>query len=879
MRLISILILVGIWQMSFGQKPILDTSCLNTWPEVGNGKISNNGKYVSYSISFNDLSLNTLIVKTQNGSWERQLRQINNIEFSNDSKLAIYKVNTINKVGIIRLGTDYTEFIDSIKAYNLTEHKLVYLEDSYSPKLHIRELSNEKELVIDNVKNYVLGSRKIELILTRQLPNDSVRIEIYNLKTNKSKILWEGLSLKNILFDETNHKIAFSTEVNKKLIIWYYESSFKQAQLLLDSNISKLGENIIISGLRAFSQDGNGLFFTIQNNQHSANSIRKKINPIQLEIWGYNDWELITNNTPYSGISKNYLSFINLRDKSLIKIEDDTSKLFNHGNEFGIIEVRCSQTQPKFDWMEKFKSNYYFLDFHTGKKEHLDYKTPMLSDLGKYLLYFDLSDHNLYLRDIKTGQRNKITNQLLQSSILKPYYDDYIRVNPLPMIETRWLDNDNILLIHDQFDIWQIDPTGIKEPINLTNSYGSKNKIRFDLFRNRNLELKNGDKVMISAFNRLNKENGFYEITLGKSADPKKLVMAPYLFYSPYEISDNGEFPLKAEDCNLWLIKRMDADEFPNYFVTTDFAHFIPISNIHPEHSYNWLKTELYDFSDDNGKNVQGILYKPEDFNPNHKYPIIFYYYEKLSNNLHVFQPPSASNGPINIPWFVSHGYLVFTPDIHYKIGHPGESALNSVINAAKTMSKKPFVDSTKMAIQGHSFGGFETNYIVSHTNVFSAACSAAGVSDMVSEFGTVNRDGFLSQESVEVGQYRLGVSLWEDPKAYIENSAVFQLNNVNTPLLIVHTSDDVAVNLSQAVELFTGLRRLKKKAWLIIYHNENHIIWNRLAAIDYTIRVEQFFDYYLKNKKPPIWMTEGIPQKLTGVTECIEIDNSNKIP
>lgn len=281
----------------------------------------------------------------------------------------------------------------------------------------------------------------------------------------------------------------------------------------------------------------------------------------------------------------------------------------------------------------------------------------------------------------------------------------------------------------------------------------------------------------------------------------------------------------------------------------------------------------------ESGNYSQGILYKPEDFSPQKKYPLIFYYYERLSDNLNVYINPSASTGPMNIAWFVSHGFLVFTPDIYYKIGYTGESAYRSVVSAADFLSKMPFVDEKKMGIQGHSFGGYETNYIVTHTNIFAAACAAAGVTDFVSAYGQLS-GGISRQYLYEVGQSRIAGTLWEKTDSYIRNSPVFYANRVNTPILLMYNKEDPAVPFSQGIEFFTALRRLNKRVWLLQYDGEGHRMEeNGQAAQDYNIRLTQFFDHFLKNVLAPKWMTKGLPAKMKGIDNGLELDTIRTMP
>jgi len=325
-------------------------------------------------------------------------------------------------------------------------------------------------------------------------------------------------------------------------------------------------------------------------------------------------------------------------------------------------------------------------------------------------------------------------------------------------------------------------------------------------------------------------------------------------------------------------VRQAEASRSPNFFITGDFKTFRPVSNVYPEKDWNWLTSELYNWKGLRDEELQGVLYKPENFDSQKKYPVIFYYYERGSQNLHNYLPPGLCVGPINIPWFVSHGYLVFVPDIHYRPGHTGESALSAVESAARMMAQKPSVDAARMGIQGHSFGAIQTNYIVTHSTLFAAACSASGQSDFISAYGSVDLNGRTKMNWYENGQNRIGASLAERPDLYIENSAILSVGKVTTPLLLMHTTEDNICLLSQAIELFVGLRRQGKKAWMLLYDQESHTLYKEEDIKDYHIRIGQFFDHYLKGEPAPLWMTTPGAVKTT-VDGGLQPDKKNITP
>ena len=203
----------------------------------------------------------------------------------------------------------------------------------------------------------------------------------------------------------------------------------------------------------------------------------------------------------------------------------------------------------------------------------------------------------------------------------------------------------------------------------------------------------------------------------------------------------------------------------------------------------------------------------------------------------------------------------MFDPNIYYKTGEPGQSAYNSVVSAARYLSTMPWVDSTKMGIQGQSWGGYQVAYLVTRTNMFRAAGAGAPVANMTSAYGGIRwGSGMNRQFQYEKTQSRIGATLWQRPDLYIKNSPLFSADKVQTPLLIMHNDADGAVPWYQGIELFTALKRLDKKVWLLQYNGEDHNLVERRNRKDLSVRLSQFFDYYLKGAKPAKWMTEGLP-------------------
>jgi dipeptidyl aminopeptidase/acylaminoacyl peptidase len=512
----------------------------------------------------------------------------------------------------------------------------------------------------------------------------------------------------------------------------------------------------------------------------------------QVRIWHYNDYYLPTQQS----IVRNKQMVIDLLQRKTLQLDSTGIEICDYGNKYVLAQNILNYSE--YYWNKSNISTIYLINMQNGERIKIRQNKDVpvihakLSPEEKYITWYE---DQYYCYEIATAITRKI---------------------PAAQELVQWLAGDSALLIYDTHDTWQVDPSAEKAAVNLTKS-----------------PPKVISRIIVpgftTIFNTRNKYNN----------------AEPYLYYFPQYPLDAFK-PLKARDTNIYLVQRMSDTASPNLFITGDLKSFIRITHFEPEKSYNWMQATLV-------KN--GILYKPENFNPDKKYPLIFHYYEKSSDQLFLFRRPSLSVGNLDIAWYVSNGYLVFIPDINTIKGHPGKST-RSVIRAARYFRRMPWVDKKRLGLQGHSFGAYLTNYLITHSSLFAAAQESAGPVDFISGYGAIKKQtGNTMQYLYERGQNNMGTTPWKRPRRYIKNSPVFSINRVTTPLLILHNEEDNAVPVAQGIELFTALRRLQKPVWLLQYDREAHILINEHNQLDFSQHQQQFFDHYLKGKPAPGWM------------------------
>jgi len=410
------------------------------------------------------------------------------------------------------------------------------------------------------------------------------------------------------------------------------------------------------------------------------------------------------------------------------------------------------------------------------------------------------------------------------------------------------------VLLYDRHDIWRIAPDG-SEAKNITAGFGRKQNLRLRYARvetdPRERWIDPARPLLVHAENLKTWETGFFRAAL-EGGDPKQLVMAPK-YFTP---------PVKAKDADLYLLTAQTFAEFPD-LATTDgnFKELRKVSNANPQQAQIlWGTSEVVSFKNTDGVSLTAALYKPEGFDARKKYPMLVYIYEKLTDRVNRFVDPRPSHS-INISYYVSNGYLVLTPDIVYTTGYPGQSALKCVLPAIQAVVDRGIVDENAIGIQGHSWGGYQIAYMVTQTKRFRAVAAGAPVADMISAYDGIRwGTGLPRQFQYERTQSRIGGSIWQYPTRFIENSPIFWADRVETPVMLLHNDGDDAVPWYQGVEFYLALRRLGKEVYLFVYNGEPHGLRRRPNQKDYTIRLQQYFDHYLKGAPAPDWMTKGVP-------------------
>ena len=898
------------------QKRAMTIDDLKQWKRISNKDISSNGQYVIYTLYANDKSIDGKLVLFDDKTKTKKIfNRAYNASLAYDNNFLIYKIkpqaDTLRKkrlakvkknklpkdsLAIYFFEKDSILKVAKIKSYYLPKKNsdyFAYLYDYEAPKDtskkdSLQQLAEKKKkkykqkgarLAIVNahnlMTNYFDNVSKINIsekgerfvfMINKKDSIDTCSVYMFDTKLNiANRIFYRAGHIANINIDKSANQIAFSFSADtckaKKYQLLYYSLKKGKTIILLDtiSNFFKKGIGLVDYSPIYFSDAGNRLYFgTTKFPEKQQKDTLLENEKVHLDIWSWTD-KLIQpqqKNQLKNKQKETFISYFDIPTKKFILLEDSLVKVHTPRKTEPLYYLGKANLPylEMISWNIDNYVDYYLINAKTAERKLLASKkqwATYISPSGLYTLIWDYKKEQWLLADNKTAKIKIITADVPDIFV----YDKH----DMPSLRgsqgmVGWSYNERYVYINSKYDIWQFDTQCKAAPVNLTKGEGRKKKIeyRFQRLDWESVYLPK-EQWMLHTFNTQTMAEGFDLLSL-KTKNKKILIQKDKAFYPP----------IKAEKSNKIIWANSTFSEYPNLKISTlNFKNPHTISDANPQQkNILWGSVKLHYWTDFDGDSLCGLLCLPENFDPQKKYPVLIYFYEKYSQRLHRYWSPRPSHSTINFPFFTSNDYIVFIPDISYKYdGLPGKSAYNAVVSGAKSIAQFPFVDKTKMALQGQSWGGYQVAYLITQTNMFACAMAGAPVSNMTSAYGGVRWESGMSRMfQYEHTQSRIGGTLWERRDKYIENSPIFFADRVETPLLIMHNDNDGAVPWYQGIEYFMALRRLHKPVWMLVYNGESHNLRKWPSRVDLSIRMFSFFNYYLKGAKEPEWMQKGLP-------------------
>jgi len=872
------------------------------------------GKYL-WSVSKDSLS-STLTVRSTSNTWKTKISWKGGKgvpKFSTDEHYITYDIN--DSLYIWKLGTTDKYVLPGVSVFKEVtsdaQELIAYKLKSEPGDLELYNVVTDEKHLYKNVRDFSFSDNGHILLLTIiSPPENQMFIDWVEIKTGVIQRVWypedhPGYNgqVFNCILNGPGNQMAFMIQEkgSGKNSIWCFQKGMKTAELLADDHTPGIDSGLFITDKPlSFSASGTKVFFALKERPLTP---RNK-NFIKLDVWSYLDPRpqplQLKDAYPHSYTAVSAAGYgrvlrLERPNEQLIRpnraVENDDYVLVCHFNDDVIDYAEVGgpgnelYTMGSYNWNKELECSVYLMSLRDGKRIELSlsakcysgyYPYYRFSPSGKYVLYYKPDSKNYYSYNIANGTTSNLTKAvktLWEKAEPEAPAREYWAVRGI----AAWLSDGSDALIYDHYgDLWKVDLSGRRDPIDITSGYAKKNAKTAHSWGLANISGLsspniNGDIVYLYAENSRSNCLNYYREKLDDAhpRSPELLLDA-----SSYRYSDFWVNPAN----NLFLFRRESYTDPLDYFLTKDFRYPPQAVTSGNTIKKEGIRTETIQWKTFDGTPCFGVLYYPEHFDSRKKYPVIFDYYEQFSfllvnqfsARLHRDKPALA------VDYCTSQDYFFFVPDIHYKIGDVGQSVYNSLVSAANCLSKKPYIDHRHMGVQGHSFGGYETNLLIGKTKIFAAACSGSGMTDMISLYGTDDGDpqGYSEPAGIETGQNRVGVTIWDRPDLYLKNSPVFYADRVTTPLLMGVGKQDLRVPPNQSIEFFSAMRRLGKKVWLLSYDDADHGLTD-----DWEIRAMQFFDHYLKSKPAPIWMTRGIPAKMKGLTLGLAYDTTIKTP
>lgn len=905
----------------FAQKKVIDHTVYDDWKTLKNHMISNNGDFVSYEITPHRGDGFLYIYNVQSATLD-SFPRAKGASFSGNSDYIAFTItpgfDTLrtceleefekkdwpkDSLGVYILATGELTKYERVSGFQVNDESNWMTFMSYDNELTHPVKAKKKcrlfgrrrteppakskghlltifDPVADNtrevkdVKSYQMSkySKYVAYITHKKKKKDSVHLHVLS---SGSWDLWEDdikfSSLQKMAFNQQEDKLVFaaSNDTNEIKTFGIY---LIDLNLQVKTMIASEGDDFLPEGHSAsvnyypvFTRKGDQLYFggALKPEQEPEDTLVPS-EKVKLDLWHHADQRL----QPEQLLDLQYdkkktsLYLFDIASASAVRLSDDTLSVRRVTNKYAkyVLGTSNERYAHTYNWAIPYPEDHYKVSLETGERTLIREGNTFggrLSPTGDYYTYFNSNENNHFAIHLPTNEETCITCDI--DNVI--WVDD---VNGMPMDAyphgiIGWMKGEDKVLVQSEHDVWAYD-FSTKEVSSITQEIGSKEDLEL---RPRRWQYDSVyvsfDNMYITGFDRKTKGNHYFSvIDHGDHTDIQEM--------ANYDARVSGI--VQSEDKSQMILKKMTAVEYPDLHLAESFKATKRISNTNPQQEeYNWVDVELVSWTSYDSIELEGLLYKPENYDPNKEYPLMVYFYELYSDRLHQHYIPKPTASIIYATEYASAGYLVFMPDIRYKEGHPAQSAYDCIMSGTdKILELYPNVDSTRMALQGQSWGGYQTAQLVTMTTRYKAAMAGAPVTNMFSAYGGIRwGSGLNRQFQYEKTQSRIGYTIWEKPELYVENSPQFHLPNVETPLMIMHNDGDGAVPWYQGIELFTGLKRLGKTTWLLNYNDEEHNLMRNANRIDLSIRMRQFFDHYLQGKEAPEWLTDGIPATVKG--------------
>ncbi|MBZ5729056.1 MAG: prolyl oligopeptidase family serine peptidase [Acidobacteriia bacterium] len=887
-----------VWgALSFAQpKPAITPADYGKWETLGPGTLSPDGKWLAHAIRRADGTFELRVSPTAGGKTKTAAFGTN-AAFSADSRWVAYAIGVSDaeeqklkkakkpvqlKMGVMDLGSDAVSSVDDIDSFAFSDRACYLAFHRYPPApknppapdappaepvgaaLTVRDLPSGADTTFGNVTGFAWQDKGTHLAMTIGVEGRAGNaLQLFDPAHAELKVLDSGPALFTALAWRKDSSDLAALRSKKDPA---YEGESYTALAWKNLGEKRVGEvaapqRIVATRTPQWSEDGAMVYIGLAAWDKKIEAKKSDEEPSNVEVWHARDFNVI---------SEQKLRLARDRDRNTLAAWSvETGRIAPLGANYketvqlprtGQRAIAIDETPYEADGMfGRHFADVYKVDLASGERAKVATRiVPPVwpSPGGKYMLNFKDGEFQVY--DLESGATRNVSGAAGVSFIDREY--DYPVKSKPSWGVAGWTRNDASVIVYDEFDLWELFPDGAK-PRRLTDGAAEQVRHRY---------------VNVDAAQAGRGGRG------GRGGDEEGIDLS-----KPFYLSVNGIWTKRSGyarladgkvDRAVWLdrsvsrlVKAKDADALayvaeafdasPNYFAAgADLKNPRQVSDTNPfAAQYAWGRGELIDYQNPRGERLQGALFYPANYEKGKQYPLIVHIYERESNFLHRYFPPSERSPYSESAW-TARGYFVLMPDIVFRARDPGMSVLECVTAATKKAISSGMIDARRVGLVGHSWGGFGTVFVMTQTDLFAAGVAGGPLTNLVSSYGEIYwNSGIPETNHAEVGQERLEVPLYEDPQSYIRNSAVFHVNKMKGALLLSVGDKDGASDWHQDIEMYNLARRAGKQCVMLVYPGENHALAVKANQMDYHRRIIDWFGYYLKGDAAPEWIVKGV--------------------
>jgi dipeptidyl aminopeptidase/acylaminoacyl peptidase len=895
---IFFLLLCCIISIASAQQKPLQLSDYASWNRITRAQISADGAWIAYGVKPNEGD-ETLYIVRKDQSKTYKFAQASNPSFSEDGKWVTYVVSpsekevkklrearkeVITKTMLLQLETGVTKMFERVGRVEFTPqstfvalHKRKHSDDKSKhtgSDLILLDLINGQSLNIGNVQQFSFNRQGNRLAYTvdadEKVGNGLYLVHLPNMQfvtldadsATYTQLVWDDAQALRKDWSKKGAQLAvfkgntidtLTQRPNEIVVVRDIGLKTQSHKVYKAQEFAGLAADMVISelGNLRWSEDGKKLFFGVKKQERSSKLSRDTI--ANVDVWHWNDEMIQSVQIRRANQLKRatFQSVLHLADGRFVQLSDDTlrSVMVTKNGQYALGNSNLPYITD-VNWGES-PTDWYRVDLQTGARTPIAQnvaRTMGVSPDGATFLYFQ--EGQVWAYHLATGRLTNISQAsgVDFGDIQHPY------PNAQPSYGVAgWVNDGKHVILNHRFDLWVLPLDGSKG-YNLTKGRGDAEEIRFRYVsldpEEEYISLKS--PLLLSAYGEWTKKSGFFQWKPG--GQPEPLV---------FEDQNFGRVQ-KALNSNELLYTVESFVDYPDYYVSgPDFKNRQRITQANPQQAqFAWGKRVLIDFTNSKGQKLQGTLALPANYEPGKQYPMIVYFYETMSENHNVFSHPVYDDRP-HISYYASNGYLVFQPDNVYEEGRPGTSALDCITSGVQEVIKRGYADPKRIGLQGHSWGGYQSSFILTQTDIFACVVTGAPPTNLEGFYNNLYGSTGTNHHGItEIGQLRMGrnVTPWSDRAAYQRENPMYHADKIKTPFLILHGTADGAVDWAQGMEFYNAARRLGKNVIFLSYPGEGHHLEIQANQKDFLKRMHQYFDHYLKDTAAPEWMTKGVP-------------------